>query len=321
LGSFLGSIGAPLIFPDLYETFIGMLVIMFLIIPTLKGLMMQTVFDNRKSSVLKALLIFVYSIVIVSFIFTKFGKNSELPTRTFYGIYKIYETKEDGGSMRKLISGDIIHGSQFTDAAQSAIPTTYYSQKSGVGIALLNIRQNPKSVGVVGLGTGTMSAYCGSNDLFRFYEIDPAVALIARSKFSFISDCENRSGVIEIIIGDARQSLEREKGNNFDMLIVDAFTDDAIPTHLLTQEAFITYKKHLKDTGVLAIHVSNKYLNLEPIVLGGAKSIGYSARVIKYKQPSPEESRLGATGSNWVILGSQAFLRKHFQIPRTQQHQ
>ncbi len=289
-----------------------MLVVMFLIIPTLKGLMMQTGFNKKRSGAIKALLVFVYLMIIASFIFPRFGKNSEVPTRTFYGIYKIYETKEDVGSMRKLISGDIIHGSQFTDAARSAVPTTYYSQKSGVGIALLNIRQNPKSVGVVGLGTGTMSAYCGSNDRFRFYEIDPAVALIARNKFSFISDCENRSGVVEIIIGDARQSLEREEGNNFDMLIVDAFTDDAIPTHLLTQESFVTYKKHLKDTGVLAVHVSNKFLSLDPIVLGTAKSIGYSARVIKYIQPSPEESKLGATGSKWVILGSEAFLKEAF---------
>ena len=185
--------------------------------------------------------------------------------RNFYGALKVVDTgsPEDLDSTRGLLHGTINHGEQFMNPARRRLPTTYYSEESGIGIAIRDKQQSPGGmrVGVIGLGTGTTAAYGRAGDYYRFYEINPQVRAIAETEFTFLADCPCR---VETAIGDARLSLEREAPQNFDVLAVDAFSGDSIPVHLLTTEAMQLYSRHLKPDGILAFHISNRYLDLRP---------------------------------------------------------
>ena len=179
-----------------------------------------------------------------------------------------------------LYNGGTLHGMQFIDPAKHAIATTYYSGHSGVGQALEYYQQksarsgDPLRVGVVGLGVGTLAAYVHSSQTIRFYEINPEVSRLAESYFTYLADARGRGAAVEIVHGDARLSLERElkqAPQAFDLLVLDAFSSDSIPTHLLTQEAFDVYLRHLAPQGAVALHVSNRNLDLAPVVYGLAE--------------------------------------------------
>jgi hypothetical protein len=192
-------------------------------------------------------------------------------TRNFYGTLKVYEELEsrEYGHHVKLVHGVITHGLQFKNPIQSMWPTTYYGETSGVGVAMKNLKQpeGARRIGLVGLGTGTLATYGRTGDYFRIYEINPDVEKIARSHFSFLEQSEAK---IEVVLGDARLSMEHElarrEPQNFDLLALDAFSSDAIPIHLLTREAMTLYLQHLRKDGIIAVHVSNRYLDLQPIV-------------------------------------------------------
>src|SRR5260370_29947934 len=155
--------------------------------------------------------------------------------------------------MRALSHGTIVHGKQFLEADGRAWPTSYYGRASGIGLALLDAQEHgPLRVGVVGLGAGTLAAYGRAGDVFRFYDINPDVVELARTEFSFLADSPAK---VEVALGDARLSLEREPPENFDVLALDAFSSDAIPVHLLTVEAFKTYLRHMKPDGVVDVHI------------------------------------------------------------------
>jgi SAM-dependent methyltransferase len=178
-------------------------------------------------------------------------------------------------------------------------PTTYYGPNSGVGRAIRQDQESgPVRVGVIGLGTGTLAAYGRAGDYFRFYEINPLVLRLAHTEFTFLKICKAR---LDVALGDARLSLEREPPENFDVLAVDAFSSDAIPVHLLTREAFVLYFRHLKPDGVLAVHVSNKHLNLTPVVKLAAASLGKDARLVDTGDEANE-----VLGSTWVLVTSSA---------------
>jgi hypothetical protein len=195
-----------------------------------------------------------------------------LSDRNFFGILSVKEKypEDPENHYFVLTHGITTHGYQFTAPDKRYLPTAYYVEKSGIGIGLTYYpaRSRPLNVGVIGLGVGVLAAYGKTEDQFKFYEINPKVVEIASSKyFSYLKDSPAN---IEIILGDGRISLEREliqKGSNdFDILVLDAFNSDSIPTHLLTKEAFDLYLKHLKPEGILALHISNQYLNLRPVV-------------------------------------------------------
>ncbi|MCX6624205.1 MAG: fused MFS/spermidine synthase [Acidobacteria bacterium] len=190
---------------------------------------------------------------------------SRLLVRNFYGSLRVSDVDDESGfgPERKLVHGTINHGVQLLTAEFRRTPTTYYGNKSGVGLAILNTRRPGQRVGVIGLGTGTLAAYGRSGDDYRFYEINPSVVSLARSQFTYLSDTPAK---VDVVLGDARLSLEREASQQFDVLVVDAFSGDSIPVHLLTRESFEVYYRHLRPGGVLAVHVSNRYLTLEPVV-------------------------------------------------------
>jgi hypothetical protein len=245
--------------------------------------------------------------------------------RSFYGSLRVV----DSGGVRTLYHGTVEHGSQFLDAARRRMPTTYYGDTSGVGIALRytpiereNVEPDKttagkigKQVGVIGLGAGTLAAYGRAGDEFHFYEINPQVVGIAHRQFTYLDGSPAR---IEITLGDARLSLESEAAGeseaesgatgNFDVLIVDAFSGDAIPVHLLTKEAFALYLGRLKPSGLLAIHVSNQYLDLAPVV--GQLAAQYDLPAIEIRSPKDESSR--TLEAVWVLMTRD---RNFFQSP------
>src|SRR6266545_3651846 len=192
---------------------------------------------------------------------------------------------------------------QFLHAPRATWPTLYYSEGSGVGRALNLFPARTRRVGVVGEGAGTLAAYGEKGDEFHFYEINPEVDRLAHSHFTYFS---NSPSTITVALGDARLSLETEAPENFDVLVLDAFSSDAIPIHLLTREAFALYERHLRTNGVIAVHVSNMSLNLEPVVVSLARTIGRHAVVLEWREPNEKWWVLPST---WVLISKDPALR------------
>ncbi|MFN7958183.1 MAG: fused MFS/spermidine synthase [Holophagaceae bacterium] len=213
--------------------------------------------------------------------------------RNFYGTLAVFD--DPAQSWRTLAHGTITHGGQFLDPRRAGQPATYYSLDSGVGLAIASLSEGPRKLGLVGLGAGSLAAYGRSGDHLRFYEINPMVEPYARRYFTYLGQGRART---EVVLGDARLSLEGEAPQGYDLLAIDAFSSDSIPVHLLTREAFAQYFRHLKPEGVLAVHVSNKYLALQPVVRAAVDAFGCRARVVD--TDSDEET--GAYGSTWVLI-------------------
>jgi SAM-dependent methyltransferase len=227
-------------------------------------------------------------------------RDSRLLVRNFYGGLKV----RDNGpptmldSTRTLTHGTINHGEEYLNLAKRDMPTTYYGPNTGVGLA---IREKQKTgsiqVGVIGLGTGTVASYGRPGDYYRYYEINPLVPGIARTHFYFLPDCKAK---LDVIMGDARLSLESEPPQNFDVLAVDAFSSDSIPVHLLTKEAMELYFRHLRPNGILAVHISNRYLDLQPVLLGESKATGKLARVVD----TDDDETQDVFGATWVLMAN-----------------
>ena len=232
--------------------------------------------------------------------------TNRVAVRNFYGGLKVSDSGTGKDATRTLTHGTINHGEQFLDPERRRMPLTYYGYKSGAGLAILNVNSNgPKHIGVIGLGTGTLASYGKPGDRVRYYEINPLVIKISRTEFTYLNDCQAQ---LDIALGDARLSLEREPPQNFDVLAVDAFSSDSIPVHLLTIEAFQLYFHHLKPNGVLAVHVSNKYLDLKPVVDRAAEALG-KARIVIDTDDDEEISSI--FGSTWVLVSAdREFFRK-----------
>lgn len=190
-------------------------------------------------------------------------------TRNFYGTLKVFDHYPDDPEdhYRLLLHGATTHGIQFVKPEKAILSTTYYADSSGVGRGINSLPEGPRRLGLVGLGTGSLATYARKGDYLRIYEINPAVEELAKSQFKYLDYCQAKT---EVIMGDARLMMERELKDNqsqqFDFLALDAFSSDAIPVHLLTKEAFEIYFRHLKPDGVLAVHISNRYLDLRPVV-------------------------------------------------------
>src|ERR1051325_9860722 len=209
-------------------------------------------------------------------------------SRNFYGTLRVCEYwKNDPESHYLLLRhGRITHGLQMVDPPYARLATTYYSRGSGVALAVASLPEGERRIGVVGLGTGTMTAFGRAGDYVRIYEINPDVKHLATTQFTYLSNCPAR---VEVALGDARLSMEREPPQNFDLLALDAFSSDAIPVHLLTKEAFALYARHLKTNGIIAVHISNHYLNLEPVVENVAREFKYQRTTVNYEEDNEDE--------------------------------
>jgi hypothetical protein len=227
--------------------------------------------------------------------------------RSFYGTLRVRESHvpPQSDTDRQLLNGTIEHGAEWFAPQFRGQPLTYYAADSGLGLAMrLCCGSNPKRVAVIGLGTGTVAAYGNAGDVVRFYEINPSVERLARHWFTFLHDSPAQT---EVVLGDARLSLAAEKAQRFNVIAVDAFSGDAIPVHLLTREALALYRRHLQPDGIIAFHVSNQYIDLEPEVAAMASDAGLEA-VSVHSHGDPQN---GLYYADWILVtANQEFLRQ-----------
>lgn len=288
LGGVLVGIVAPLLLPARFELALCLVAAACLLLWQVRG-------DARVYALLaSAAIATTLGAGIVRIV--DFYDGTIVAMRNFYGVLRVQQYGDDEATReRTLVSGTIMHGVQYFAPQLRRRATSYYTTTSGIGRLLetLHPRMTPLRVGVIGLGTGTLAVYGTPGDLYRFYDINPQVLTIARRDFTYLSDSDAR---IETPLGDARLTLEREAPTDLDVLAVDAFSSDAIPVHLITREALALYAKHLRPGGVVAFHVTNRFLDLVPVVAGIAKANGMDAVWIH------DEGGALASRSDWVLV-------------------
>ena len=229
---------------------------------------------------------------------TAYSRQALVQIRNFYGSLRVTQSdmSPQHVPIRTLLNGAIQHGTQLFAPEFNHVPTTYYAQDSGVGLALRYCCEgHTRNIGIIGLGAGTLAIYGHPGDRFRFYEINPAVHPIAQNLFTYLRDSH---GTLTFAEGDARTSLAAEPPQNFDVLVVDAFSGDAIPLHLLTTQAVELYRRHLTPSGILAFHVSNQYLDLAPELAKLAAASNLQSRLIN----TPPNDFTGEYRAEWVLL-------------------
>lgn len=230
-------------------------------------------------SALQLAMLFTFLLMAMSDLGFKKDEKIER-VRNFYGMLSVSEdTYTSEGQLlkyRELVNGGIIHGMQNLGGFLQEEPTTYYGHQTGVGKALDSIKEKAGArIGVVGMGAGTAACYARSGHSIRFYDINPDVVRIADKYFTYLADARKRGATVEVVVSDARLALEREKSQQFDVLLLDAFSGDSVPVHLLTQEAFTIYDRHMKKDGIIAVHITNSYLVLAPVIEKIAAATGF----------------------------------------------
>jgi hypothetical protein len=220
--------------------------------------------------------------------------------RNFYGVVRVleYGAGQPGRREHELIHGRVMHGHQFMEGERRRQPTGYYGVRSGVGRLLTAWGDRPIEVGAIGLGAGTIAAYGKPGDLYRFYEIDDAIVAAAHRHFSFVADSP---ATVEIAIGDGRLLVQNETARRYDVLVIDAFSGDSIPVHLLTREAVALYRDRLRPGGVIALHVSNGHLDLRRVVARIAADLGLQAAWIRDGGIPGDD---GVALSDWMLLAT-----------------
>jgi len=242
------------------------------------AILMLSVIDYRTWRVAVSLAVAIYVVWSAGHYISSYAQSARVMLRNFYGGLRVNEY--DAGTedeTRMLVHGTVDHGVQFTEPKRQGLPITYYGRKSGVGLAFKSLRHSSLRVGIIGLGAGSLAAYAQPGDVFRFYEINPLVERLAYSEFTYLANCR---GVAQIVLGDGRLSLEQEPKQHFDLFVVDAFSGDSIPVHLFTLQALELYLRHLKPDGILALHITNKHLDLAPVLETLRRAMGKYAVLI-----------------------------------------
>lgn len=277
IGTMCASLLPPLLFHDFFEFPLGLAITASIAVILIPNELYPRLMPARGVRMIRWIAPFFFASLLATLILNS-ASSHVLSSRSFYGAVQI--KFDDEATI--LMNGTTMHGLQPVAREWSYIPTTYYATFSGFGRAIRAVRDSVKShairVGVIGLGTGTAAVYCEPSDTFSFYEIDPDIERIARSYFSYLSRCAGS----HVLIGDGRIVLTAQPvaDSTYDLFVVDAFTDDAIPAHLLTNEAVALYMEHISDKGILAIHASNRYLNLYPVILSIARQQSLTAMVV-----------------------------------------
>jgi SAM-dependent methyltransferase len=300
LGGLLVGLVAPHVFNALYEMPLGLAACGILVVWVLRQDPEMEWFRRLPATLLSVVLALALA-VFVGMQIREMVRGSRVLARNFYGALRVRDsgTPAELESTRTLTHGTINHGEEYLNPARRDLPTTYYGPNTGIGVAIRAKQKTGKAirVGVIGLGTGTIAAYGRLGDYYRYYEINPLVLGLAHTEFFFLNDCKAK---IDVAMGDARLSLEREAPENFDVLAVDAFSSDSIPVHLLTKEAMLLYFGHLRPDGILAVHISNRYLDLQPVLLGETKATGKIARVVDTEDDDTQD----VFGATWVLIAS-----------------
>ena len=290
MGSFLIGIASPLILSFNYDLALTFFVtaVLALAVTWSSGWPQRMLWTT--ASVLMLVLVFMLQVA--------YHRNTPFAARNFYGSLRVRESLSvfPGATLRTLTNGTIQHGTQIFSDELRKTPTTYYAEDSGVGLALRYCCQGrARNIGAIGLGVGTIAAYGQAGDHIRFYEINPAVPPIAQNIFTYLRESGAQVSIVE---GDARASLSQELPQNFDVLVVDAFSGDAIPIHLLTAQAIDLYKRHLAPGGILAFHISNQHVDLEPEIVQLATYAHMNVRRVS----SAENIERGEFYATWMLL-------------------
>ena len=307
-GGFVNFI-APTLFSEFWELPVGLLAVTF--VTVVVSFYHASHHENNLSasvfSVVASIALIVGSLSVLAL---AKAERADVITakRGFYGVLKVREADVGRPEHRKtLYYGQINHGAEYLNEPFRSTPLSYYDRDSGIGVVMAALdngggvsgEQN-KDVGILGLGAGALTTYLRSGDHFTFYELNPQVVEVARNDFSYLA---GRDRDVTIIVGDGRVSLARPPNSNsrkFDVLVIDAFSGDAIPTHLLTREAFEVYRSRLKPTGILAVHISNRFLDLQPLMYGLAESLEWQSALVR--RPRSSDGRIKR--STWVIMGA-----------------
>ncbi len=274
IGGALGGIAvgliAPQVLPAYYELGIGF---------ALTALLAALVFSAKRSGVMLSLAVALGCIGFLTLQIIDDHRGALRVERNFYGTLITLDTEREDprDNVRQLYHGSVKHGEQYAAADRRREPTTYYGETSGVGRAWASLGGGEHRVGVIGLGAGVLATYGRAGDALRLYEINPEVIAVAKSDFSFMRDSAAR---IDTVLGDARLVLERESPQAFDLLAVDAFSGDSIPIHLVTTEAMAVYQRHMKPEGIIAFHITNRYINLAPVIEAIARAQGLHAVLV-----------------------------------------
>ncbi len=301
VGGLFVALVAPFVFPDYFELHLALWLTAALVIIVLRQ---DPTLPFRQGNARWAWALPFVALAALGYgladVATTSLRGSLSVTRGFYGVLKVNDNDTGNADLHHLTlqHGATIHGLQYVDPEKRTFPSSYYTSTSGIGRLLRTHKPGGgRKVGAIGLGCGTLATWGNPGDTFRFYEINDDVARLATSTFTYLKDSKAKT---ELVMGDARLSMEREPDQQYDVIVLDAFSSDAIPVHLLTLEAFDHYQRHLKPDGVIAVHVSNRYLDLHPVVYRIADKIGFPAITIDDNDTAYEDA--GFYGSDWIIM-------------------
>jgi hypothetical protein len=306
IGGTVAALAAPVLFDEFWE-YPLFLILAFALFVTAREHGPASAGHARPRVVRWAALAVVPCLVFASYTWTMLWRVGQtvVTARNFFGVLRVYDPEPSARlRVRRFQHGRIVHGMQFLDPDRRMQPNSYYTSQAGIAQAIQRhpkrLAGTPMRIGVFGLGIGTIAAWGRSGDVIRFYEINPQVIAIAQTYFTFLS---GTAATTEIVPGDARLALEREarlgSPQRFDLLVADAFSGDAVPVHLLTREACALYWQMLQDDGILAINITNRYLNLAPVVRGLARE--FDKEVVQVVSAGTQE---GALPSDWMLVTS-----------------
>jgi hypothetical protein len=310
LGGVFVSLVAPHVFRAYYEFPTGLGVCAALVFLVLVRELWRQGARKTWTAVALAVVLCAYTVALGA-IMRKTVSRYHLAARNFYGQLRVSDygnPAEDEDARRVLVHGRINHGQQMLDQKYRRQPTTYFCPQSGVGTAMRVLEGRPRRIGILGLGCGTLAAYGRPGDTFRIYEINPLVVQIANSEFTYLRDTPAH---VEVAVGDGRLVLESEAGQQFDLLVMDAFSGDSVPVHLITREAFATYLRHLKPDGILAVNISNLFLDLEPVMERAAAAFGKEAWVYRFE---PDDEDFLCFTCYWTLIMNPATAAAHPEL-------
>lgn len=314
VGAIFVPLVAPLLFNNYYELDVSFVLAWLVAMATLAADQGSIFHGPRRRLVRAGAAGYLYLLLFLVFLRVHHWQRDALEVRrNFYGLLKVSRQCEPGSPPTCAmleVNGRTIHGLQLEDPLRRREATSYYTPRSGVGRVMAHhparLAGRPMRIGVVGLGVGTLAAYGQTGDTLRFYEINPAAIELARAGNPYFTYLADSRAAIEMVFGDARLSLERELKDEapqrYDLLVIDAFSSDAIPAHLLTREAIALYRAHLAGVdSILAIHVSNRNLELAPLVWSLAEQSGLACRELFTLAASSKGSEVELT-ARWMLL-------------------
>ncbi len=294
-GGEIGGLFVALVAPHVFHTYLE-LPIATIVCP---ALVLCAIWNQASQAARAATATGVVAFAIaIAWMQIKENRKYTLSARNFYGELRVRDDAAEGNmpAKRVLIHGTINHGTELRVPGAERIPTSYFGSNSGIAMALRALHESgPLHLGILGLGAGVTAALAEPGDTLHYYEINPLVVEIAQRDFTFFRACPAEK---QLYLGDGRLILEKLPNENLDFLAMDAFTSDAVPVHLLTKEAYATYARHLKPGGVLAINISNRYLDLAPVVAQAAADLGWTGIAV-YDDGSDQAYYYGST---WTLV-------------------